>query len=161
MPGLHDPLAVDLGEVVVGEEEVHLGGEVALEVGRPDEHLPTVFGAVLVEVLAMDHFMEHDVPLRVVGQVGGDDELFEVPPVVVQVAGHPDFALGRQVDHLPGTGRGDLVFLGGGFQRFDDLIDLIVGERHGLSRNCSPALRQCRPRSGMRRGRNRFDCGAA
>ena len=43
--GLHDPFAVDLGEVVVGEQEVDLAREVALELGGLVEHLPAVFGA--------------------------------------------------------------------------------------------------------------------
>ena len=41
-------------------------------------------------------------------QVGGGDELLEVPPVVVQVAGDPDLAVGRQVDHL--AGRSELTW---------------------------------------------------
>jgi hypothetical protein len=47
----------------------------------------------------------------------------------VQVAGHPDFALLRQIDHLLVAEGRELVFFGGGLERLDDP----VGAEGGLS----------------------------
>ena len=51
-------------------------------------------------MVAVDQLVEDEVPLRVVAEVGGGDELAEVAAVVVDVAGDPDFAVVGQVDDL-------------------------------------------------------------
>ena len=114
---LHDPFAVDLREVVVGEEEVDLVGEVALQFRGLVEHLPGAFAALLVEVIAVDQLLQDEVPLRVVAQVGGGDESCEIVAMVVDVAGDPDLALAGQVDDLLVAQRVELVLLGGGLRR--------------------------------------------
>ena len=53
----------------------------------------SLLGAILIIVIAVDELMQDQVPLRVIAQVGITKELFEVPAVVVDVGGHPDFAL--------------------------------------------------------------------
>jgi hypothetical protein len=95
-----------------------------------------------VVVVAVDQLVQHDVPLRVVRQVGVPDELLEVPPVVVDVAADPQLAGGRQVDDLPGPVRLPLVLLGGAPQRLDDGLRVVaVGVlAHGRVRTMIPAV---------------------
>jgi hypothetical protein len=51
-------------------------------------------------MIAVDEFVQDEVALWVVAQVRRLDQFFEVPPMVVQVPGHPQFPLGREVDDL-------------------------------------------------------------
>lgn len=92
LSGLHDAVTEDLCEIVIGEQEVDLVAEVAFESGGEVEAFPAVFRAVGVVVVAVDDFVEDEVPVGIVGQIGGLDELGDVGAMVVQVACHPDFA---------------------------------------------------------------------
>ncbi len=98
--GLHDALAVNLGEIVVGEDEVDLLGEIAFELGGFVEGFPGAFGAGGVEVIAVDEFLKDQVALGIGAEVCGGKELAEVGAVVVDVAGNPDFTLGGERDEL-------------------------------------------------------------
>jgi hypothetical protein len=74
-------------------------------------------------------------PLGVVPQIGGFDELFEVGAMVVNVAAHPDFAFGGQIHHLRTAERTKAVFVAGRAERFNDLVGV------KFHRACNYALR--------------------
>ena len=59
-----------LSQIVVGKDEMHLGGKVAFELGGLDEDLPAFLGAFSVEVIAMNQLLKDQVALWVVGQIG-------------------------------------------------------------------------------------------
>ena len=61
--GLHDAFAVDLRQVVVGQQEMDLVGVVAFQLGGLVEHVPTALGAIGVEVVAVDELVEDEVAL--------------------------------------------------------------------------------------------------
>src|SRR4051812_21508760 len=52
--GFHDSFAMNLSEIVVGEQKVNLRREIALQFGRARERVPTVFSAVRVEVISVN-----------------------------------------------------------------------------------------------------------
>ena len=94
---------MNLGEVMIGQEEMHLIGELCFEFGGAVENLPTVLSAVGVEMFAVDQFLENNMPLRVVGQISGANQLIKVPAMIVDIAGDPDFAAGFDIDDLLGA----------------------------------------------------------
>jgi hypothetical protein len=73
-------------------------------------------------VIAVDEFVKDDVARGVVGQIRGLDELAEVGAVIVDVPGHPDFAIFRQSDHLASPKRANFVLIPGRVKRLDYLI---------------------------------------
>jgi hypothetical protein len=73
-------------------------------------------------MVAMDEFVEDEVTVGVVAEVGGIDEFFEVETVVVEVSGHPDFAGVGEVDDLGVAKGGEEVLLLRGFEGFDGVI---------------------------------------
>jgi hypothetical protein len=136
---LHDPFAVDLGQVMVGQQEMHLVGEVALELGGLVKHQPGVLRPAGVEVIAVDQLVEDEVALRVAAEVRGADELLEVRAVVVDVAGHPHFARFGQRDELMFAERAELVLIAGRAERLDHLVG-VVG--HGCASGSASFLRE-------------------
>src|SRR5207247_11146671 len=91
--GLPDAFAVNLRQIVIRQQEVNLIGEVALQFGGLIQRLPTVLGAFDVVVIAMDQLVQDQVPVGVTIEMGGGDELGKIGAVIVDVAGHPHFAL--------------------------------------------------------------------
>ena len=77
-------------------------------------------------------------PGGIVGQIGSAEELGEIGAVIVEVAGHPDFAGCGEDDGLLVTEDGEAIFLGGGIESFGDL-----GEAgHGVIRRRIGGVRQ-------------------
>ncbi len=120
--GFHDSFAVDLGEVVVGQEKMNLAGEIALQLGGLEEHVPASLRAGGVEAVAVNEFMEDEVAVGIFVEGGVADDFFVVAAVVVKVAGHPQLALGRQVDDVEMAEGGDFVLFGGDLEGFDDTL---------------------------------------
>jgi hypothetical protein len=73
-------------------------------------------------VIAVDEFMKDNVPLRIVCQVGMPDELAEVGPVIVDIAGHPYFTFFRKGNNLRLPERAEPIFIPGRTECLDDLI---------------------------------------
>jgi len=69
-------------------------------------------------MIAVDEFLENQMPLRVVGQVRAADEFLKVATMVVNVPGDPNIPLGREVHDLLIPVGGDLVFFGGRAKNF-------------------------------------------
>ena len=130
---------MDLGQVVVGQQEVDLTAVIRLELGGPVERLPAFLRAVGVEALAVDQLLQDQMPLRVVSQVGGFEQFVEVAAMIVHVAGDPHFPLGRKRHDLLIAQRVDLVFLG---RRAERLHYLVGSHRHGKWSMPSGGFRQ-------------------
>ena len=86
------------------------------------EGLPTAISAIGVIAVAVDQFVQDQVALGVVGQVGRLNHFVQIAPVIVQVAGHVDLALARQVHDLLLTQGAKLVFLGGDLENLDHMV---------------------------------------
>ena len=113
-------------------------GNEHFEFGCLVKRLPTVVRAVVVVMIAVDQFVENQMTVGIVGQVGGAEQLGEIGAVVVEVAGHPDFAGGGKDDGLLVTQDGEAIFLGGGVESFGHL-----GEAgHGVIRRRIGGIRQ-------------------
>jgi hypothetical protein len=70
----------------------------------------------------VDQLVEDEVALGVLAEVGLSDEFLEVPPVVVDVAGHDQLPLGGEIDDL-GLAQGrKLVLFRGGLEGFDHAV---------------------------------------
>jgi hypothetical protein len=95
---------------------------IALELSGAVEALPASVGVVFIKVIAVDQLMQDEMPLRVIPQIGGADELVEVGAVIVEIAAHPDFTLVGEVDHLLLAKRAELVLLGGGAKSFNNVF---------------------------------------
>ena len=113
-PGLHNPFAVNLRQIMIRQEEMNLIRKLDFQLRRPVKHPPTVLRAVCVEVISMDQLVQHQVSLRMICQIGSGDELVEVVAMIVDVAGHPDLAFAREMHHLLMAHRSEFVFIAGG-----------------------------------------------
>lgn len=89
---LHDGLALDLCEVVVGEEEMDLAGVFFGPGDGVEEHVEGGIGAVGADGTAVDEFLENDVAVPGGAEVCGGLEALEVAVVVVEIAGDEEFA---------------------------------------------------------------------
>ena len=125
--GFHDAFAVDLGEVVIGEEEMDLAGEIAFQFGGLEKHVPTAFSAGGIEAIAVDQFVKDQMTRGIFIEGDVADEFFIIAAVIVQVAGHPQLALGGEIHRVEiAEGRVE-VFVGGDLESFDDALG---GGRH-------------------------------
>jgi hypothetical protein len=103
----HDSFAVNLSEIMIGEKEMDLAGEITFELGGGEKHLPTVFGTVGIVMIAVNHLVENEMALRVIGKVSVVNEFVEIGAMIVEITGHPDFT---------GFGKGDDLMLAQGTQ---------------------------------------------
>ena len=84
-----------------------LARELVLQRREEIDELMRLVPALRVAELAVDQFLEDEVPLRVVGEVGGAEHDLEVRDMAVQVAGHEHFRAVRKVDDMAApAGRG-------------------------------------------------------
>ena len=116
------------GEVVIGEEEVNLIGEVALQFRGAIQGLPTVFAAFGVEVVAVNQFVQNEMAMGIAAEFDCFHELIEIAAMIMNVAGHPDFAFGGKMHDLLLTKGRALVFFHRGLEGFDDAVG--GGDRH-------------------------------
>jgi hypothetical protein len=137
--GLHDSLSMDLGKVVVGQEEMDLVRMIAFQLRGEEEGVPADIGAVGVEMIAVDQLVQDQVAVGVTVEIGGGDELVEVAAMVVDVAGHPDLAFGGQVDDLFLAESTELVLLGGGVEGLNNVVGV---ERHVIHSDWRSMIRQ-------------------
>ena len=99
---------------MVGEQKMHLLREIVFLAGGTVECDPAFLDSVLIEVIAVNQLLQHDVPLRMVRQVGGDEHLVKIAAMIVQIADEPDFALAGEQHHLLLAQRAvEVVFRGG------------------------------------------------
>ncbi len=125
----HDGEALDLGHVVVGEDEVDLAGEFGGELEGGDEEVEGGVFAAGAEGAAVDDFLEEDVALGIFGEVGGFDDAFEVAGMGVDVAGDEEVAMGGEAEHL-GIAQGvSAVVVSGNAEEVDKFFSL----QHGLA----------------------------
>ena len=61
---------MNLGQIVVGQEEMNLAGEVAFELSRADEGDPASLSAGGVEMVAVNQFVQDEMALGMISQVG-------------------------------------------------------------------------------------------
>ena len=65
----------------------------------------------------------HDEPtLGTLDEIDGGNQLGKVRAVVMDVAGHPDFPIGGQVDDLLIAQRAELVLIAGRAKRLDNMV---------------------------------------
>src|SRR5207244_10389653 len=94
-------------------QKMHLIRMTALKLGRLIEHPPAIFGAFLVEMIAVDQLMKDQMPLRAILQIDGGDKLGKVGAIVMEIPGHPDLPFGREVDDLLIAQRAEPVLIAG------------------------------------------------
>jgi len=142
---------MDLGQVVVGQKEMNLAREFALQVRDPGQRFPASLGSVLVPVIAVNAFLKDELAVRVVSQVYREEQLFQVPPMIVQVAGDPDFAIGGQMHDLLSTHGRHLILLSGTLEDFDDFIRIEGHADHGAQEDGirQPARKVPKPYAGF------------
>src|SRR6266850_7355815 len=66
--------------------------------------------------------MQNEMSLGVFVEGGVADNLLVIAAVIVQVAGHPQLALGREIDGIEVANGRIEVFVGGDLESFDDTL---------------------------------------
>jgi len=82
--------------------------------------VPAPLRAGGVEAVAVDQFVKDEMPLGIFIEGGVADDFFVIAAMVVQVAGHPQLALGGEIDGVEVAEGGIEVFVGGDLESFDD-----------------------------------------
>ncbi len=62
-------------------------------------------------MIAVNQFVQNQMPLRIIFQIGGGDELFEIGAMIVDIPRHPHFPFARQMHHLHLPQRAELVLV--------------------------------------------------
>ena len=113
---------MNLGQVVVGQQKMHLVGKIQHQLRRPVERDPAILPTLVVEVVPMNQLVKDQVTLRVAPQVRHELKLAPVGPVIVQVPRHHHVAgVGKRHD-LSLAPRVEQNLLFGGFKRLDGLL---------------------------------------
>src|SRR5213075_1826464 len=112
----------DLGEIVIGEEKMDLLGEIAFQFGGLEKHVPASLSAGGIETIAVDQLVEDEMALGIFIEGGVADDFFVIAAVVVQVAGHPQLALGGEVDEVEIANGRIEVFVGGDLESFNNTL---------------------------------------
>jgi hypothetical protein len=85
---------MDLSQIVIGEQEMNLVGEIAFEFGGATQRQPASFSTGGIEMIAVNQFVQNKMSLGIIAQIGKSKKFVEIVAMVVDVAGHPDLTFG-------------------------------------------------------------------